>query len=188
MIQHLEYYIGENIILAGDFNINIETNHNYHYYKSLLQLIKLLELTDIWMLKNPHTVRFTRREKTRYGFKQTRIDFFLISCGFQYYINKVDILLPSIKSDHSLLQISIHLENKQKQGKGFWKLNSSLLQDEKYIAFMKSVIEEAIYDSKYLNDLSLSWDFIKSKLRIETITFSINKKSMNLKIVQIKNY
>ena len=118
LIQHLEHYIGENIILAGDFNINIENTHNCHYYKSLLQLIELLDLTDIWRLKNPHTVRYTRREKTRYGFKQTRIDFFLISCGLEYYINKVDIL-PSIKSDHSLLQISIHLENKQKQGKGF---------------------------------------------------------------------
>ena len=117
LIQHLEHYIGENIILAGDFNINIENTHNAPYYNSLLQLIELLDLTDIWRLKNLHSVRFTRREKTRYGFKQTRIHF-LISCGFKYYTNKVDIL-TSIKSDHSLLQISIHLENKQKQEKGF---------------------------------------------------------------------
>ena len=91
LIQRLEH---------GDININIESTHNCHYYKSLIQLIELLDLTDIWRLKNPHTVRFRRREKTLYGFKQTRIDFFLISCGLEYYINKVDIL-PSIKSDHS---------------------------------------------------------------------------------------
>ena len=118
LTQQLEHYIGENIILAGDFNINIENTHNSHYYKSLLQLIEHLDITDIWRLKNPHTVRFTRRANICYGFKQTRIDIFLTSCGLEYYFNKVD-MLPSIKSDHSLLQISIHLENKQKQGKGF---------------------------------------------------------------------
>ena len=41
---------------------------------------------------------------------------------------------------------------------------------------MKSVIEEAINDSKNLNDQSLTWDFIKCKIRTETITFSINNK------------
>ena len=73
--DNLEQYVGENIVLAGDFDINIENIHTSRYYKSLSQLTELLDLTDIWRLKNPHTVRFTRREKTCFIFKQTRIDF-----------------------------------------------------------------------------------------------------------------
>ena len=33
LTQHLEHYIGENILLAGDFNIKIGNTHNCHFIR-----------------------------------------------------------------------------------------------------------------------------------------------------------
>ena len=64
---------------------------------------------DVWRVKNPDTVRYTQREKTRSGLNQSRIDFFLISENMEYVTNRIDIS-PSIRSDHSLLVLGISLE------------------------------------------------------------------------------
>ena len=62
---------------------------------------------------------------------QSRIDFFLISCHLEFLVRSVDIV-PSIKSDHSLLTLSLVSNIDHPRGKGLWKFNSSLLYDEDY--------------------------------------------------------
>ena len=131
--------------------------------------METLDVVDIWRIKHPNTIRYTRHENTHFGFKQSRIDFFIISCSLEYSVDKVDIL-PGVKSDHSLLTLSVTLEKEQKWGRGLWKLNVSLLTDTSYINFIKSVIQEAINDSKNLSDNYMIWDFIKCRIRTETIT------------------
>ena len=111
----------------------------------------MFNVIDIWRLKHPNKLRYTWREKTRYGFTQSRIDYVLISCHLQYFTQHVDIL-PSIKSDHGLLKLMPKLKNEGKRGRGIWKLNTSLLLDDNYISHMKSPILKAIEDSKYLQN------------------------------------
>ena len=41
-----------------------------------------------------------------YGFSQSRIDFLLISCLLEYY-TEITKILPGIKSDYSLLKLSL---------------------------------------------------------------------------------
>ena len=103
----LQNYVGENIIIGGDLNINLDTvqqsivsSENLGYAKILHQIVESLNVDDIWRIKNPESVHFTQREQTRFGLKQSRIDFFLVSQNMQYLIKKADIL-PSIRSDHS---------------------------------------------------------------------------------------
>ena len=107
------------------------SSHTVTYSDCLIQLFHTLDLIDIWRLRHPSTNRYTRREKTRFGVKQTRIDSFMVSCHMEYETHIVDIL-PSIKSDHSLLKYAFVLEGEQKRGKGLWKLNTSLLLDSDY--------------------------------------------------------
>ena len=85
-------------------------------------------------------------------------------------------IIPSIKSDHSLLKVSLCLENEPKRGRGLWKLNVSLLTDSQYVKHMKTVLKDAIKDSNNLVDVGLKWDYIKCRIRTELITFSINKR------------
>ena len=142
----LENYIGHNIILGGDLNMNLDTlSSNYNpsgstYSDYMVMLLESLNLIDIWRLRNPKTLRYTRRERTRYGYSQSRLDYFLISCHLQSNIKLVDIL-PSIKSDHSLLQITTMLENEPKRGKSLWKLNTGMLTDPGYISLLKDAIK-----------------------------------------------
>ena len=55
-------------------------------------------------------------------------------------------ILPTLKSDHSLLKLTILLENQAKPGRGLWKINTSLLQDDNYIKLIKSTTQEGRLD------------------------------------------
>ena len=130
-LKQLECYAGSNVIIGGDFNICLDdvcdgTTRSVSFRNSLTQLDKLLDIADIWRIQHPSTKQYTRREKTTFGIKQTRIDYFLIT-------TKSVEILPSIKSDHSLLKLSLWLEGAAKQGRGWWKMNTSLLSDNEYI-------------------------------------------------------
>ena len=129
--------IGHNVVIGGDFNKNIEslksiiTNpHDHSYCNYLYKLCDTIDLVDIWKLHNPESVRYTRREKTKYGLAQSRIYFFLISSNLQ------------LKSDHSLLQICLFLEDQPKRGKGLWKMNTKLLGNDDFINLIKTTIRE----------------------------------------------
>ena len=60
---------------------------------------------DIWRVRNLTDKRFTWRQKT--PIIQRRLDFWLINDGLQDDIVSADII-PSIKSDHSAITLSIN--------------------------------------------------------------------------------
>ena len=124
LLRALQNYVQENIIIGGDLNIildkvqqDVSLSKNMGYANKLQQLIELLNVVDVCRVKNLDTVRYTRREKSRFGLNQSRIDFFLISENMEYVTNRIDIL-PSTRSDHSLLVLGISLEKEHKGGKG----------------------------------------------------------------------
>ena len=67
-----------------------------------------------------------------------RLDFWLVSNGMQEDIENVDIV-PSIKSDHSAIVLSITGLENQSRGPSFWKLNSSLLEDKEYGSLINDI-------------------------------------------------
>ena len=183
----LEGYTGQNIIIGGDLNTrfdDIDTTRTHDLDKSynglITKLMHNLNIVDIWRLRHPDTKRYTRREKTRFGFSQSRIDYFLASCQLEYVIVSTDIL-PSIKSDHSLLRLSVLLNKEQPRGKGLWKFNTSLLYDPVYVTLIKETIKRSIDDCSNLSDKTISWDFIKCRVRSETISYCINKSKATKK-------
>ena len=79
----LQKYVGENIVLGGDRNLYLDvakTNpnlcQNSGYSKQLTSLMDELNLVHIWRVKYADGKRFTRWEKHRFGFSQSRLDFF----------------------------------------------------------------------------------------------------------------
>ena len=103
-----------------------------------------------------------------------RIDYFLVISHLEYVIETADIL-PGLKSDHSLLKLTILSENQPKRGRGLWKLNTSLLQDDNYIKLIKSTMQEGRLDIPNLSAKHVAWDYIKCQIRTESISFSIRK-------------
>ena len=177
--HHLEEFAQENVVIAGDFNCALSSRDKKGgnpvskktlVIKEIERLSNLYNLTDIWRNLNPYTDRFTWRNKS---FKiQCRLDFFLISKDLINDVQSCSIL-NAPESDHSA--ITLHLrskELKQHKGPGFWKFNSSLLEDEVYINKLRENI--ILFKNKYfdLDDLGLKWDLIKMEIRGFTIKYS----------------
>ena len=49
---------------------------------------------------------------------------------------------PSIKSDHSMLKVSLLSNKDHDRDKGLWKFNADLLKDNNYIVLIKDTIKK----------------------------------------------
>ena len=87
-----------------------------------------------------------------------------ISNGLHEFASTTEILTP-ISTDHSPVFFSLSQEKGNIRNKGFWKFNSSLITDQKYINEIKDSIRN--FDTK--NDCNFSrqlkWKFFKYKIR-----------------------
>ena len=135
----------QNLIIGGDFNTFLNSdldkyggrNENIsNYAKQIIEFNIEFNLIDIWRVLNPDKKRYTWRGHTRSGHVFSRLDFWLISTHLVYNVIETDIY-PSIKTDHSLISISMEIENSVKAGRGFWKFNSDLLRDAQYVKKLK---------------------------------------------------
>ena len=74
------------------------------------------------------------------------------------------------------MQINLIAEEfKHNKGPGFWKFNSSLLEDNRYVSQLRENILE--FKSKYetVEDLGLRWDLIKMEIRGFTVKYTTIK-------------
>lgn len=71
-------------------------------------------------------------------------------------------ILAGLKTDHSLITLSISLHSNHK-GRDFWKLNTSVLTDTDYIDMIKLTIDQT--QKEYRNDdtvnPTLLWEMMK---------------------------
>lgn len=190
--ERLTQYIHQDIMLGGDFNVCLNPSMDKkggvdesrsNIAKELTSFQEEFQLTEIWRYKHPNLRRFTRRERTSVGYVQSRLDFWLISLNLQYVIRKVDIL-PGRRSDHSLVSMEWEIQSAFKRGRGFWKLNTSLLRDEHYQDRIKECINEIMVKYSETEDKRLLWDVIKCDIRAETISYAAFKSKNNKKIEQ----
>lgn len=124
-------------------------------------------MTDVWRTLNPELERYTWRQKT---------PIILISIGLLNVVNNVDIIY-GYKSDHSF-KIE---KNSFARGRGFFKLNTSLLLDKDYVELIRQFFNtktKNIYDEQNLNS-NLKWEMIKSDIRGETIKYSSKISKIN---------
>ena len=121
--------------------IKKEEAQNYRIQKfreKLKSFIDRNNLTDVRRTLNPELERYTWRQKTPNI--QCRLDFFLISIGLLNVVNNVDIIY-GYKSDHSFISVEIE-KNSFARGKGFFKLNTSLLLDKDYVELIRKLIQK----------------------------------------------
>ena len=169
-------------IIGGDFNciLNNEIDKKggtaQHANKKNQGFIKTWmeekHLVDIWRQMHPYLRRFTyHQQRPQPVF--TRLDFFLISQGMTGFIDASNIL-PGYCTDHSMITITLKLLN-HPRGRGFWKLNSSLLNDPEYIGKIKETITETCNANQEVND-QIKWELVKYKIRQESIKYASFKK------------
>ena len=166
-------------IIAGDYNIALNPKLDRWKPKNLkpspaavklLNLCEMYNLVDIWRLRNPTAKRFTWRRKN--PLQQSRIDLFCISDTLAYETSTTDIN-PGFCSDHSIITLHIKDTESQKRGRGYWKLNNSLLKDKEYIQLINTALNN--YREDVTIDPRLEWDVIKMIVRRETVRHSIHR-------------
>ena len=184
MFDHLRDFKCEEIIMAGDFNLVLNVDEDKkgglpRTHQNCLKVIKQacedLDLTDVWRTLNPTVHRYTwRRKKPEI---HCRLDFFLISSSLICDTNQADIV-PGYKTDHSMILLKIALHYNPR-GRGFWKLNTSLLQEDEYLRQIKTVIHQTKNEYKSDNPVNptLLWEMIKMKVREKSISYAAAKSS-----------
>ena len=187
------------VLLCGDLNIALDPlkdTYNYSHInnpnarKAVLNLMSDFSLTDVYRDLHPDTHRYTWRRKN--PLKQARLDYYLASNTFLDLIYKCEIL-PGYRTDHSIIKLEISI-TKFQHGKGLWKFNTSLLNNQEYLTLINnSTMDEMfqyalpVYNPDYLkrNELesiqliineNLFLETLLMRLRDETIKFASNLK------------
>ena len=184
--QILEQNNDKNIIIGGDLNtyLNMELDKKggtrdalSKYSNTLVSVMEEFSLIDIWRIRNPQLLQFTRREGTRIGLVQSRLDYFLISSTVTAHVFNCTIN-PGFRSDHSIVNLKLELFDTQKRGKGYWKFNNKLLTDDVYINLIKKEIME-IKKQNFFSNKNTAWEFFKCQIRTITISYCISKAKRN---------
>ena len=140
------------VVICGDWNLVMDYSADTYGYlkennirarKEVLNMIEGLNLIDTWRSENNNSKKFTWVSGKK-PLKMARLDFFLVTPDIHAKINKY-IKSFGYRSDHSLIGIEIDV-NSTERGKGFWKFNSSLLQDVEYVTLVKNEIKNVIED------------------------------------------
>ena len=81
-------------------------------------------------------------------------------------------IFPGFKTDHSMITLNVDLHSNPR-GKGFWKLNTSLLSEMRYVQEIKTAIESTV--NQYKDDTSVNpallWEMIKLTMRWKSISY-----------------
>ena len=119
------------------------------------------DLIDAWRVLNPEISRFTWRQKKPEV--HCRLDFFLVN--HITFCNTVSAdITPGYKTNHSTITLQIWLHSNNR-GRGFWKLNTSFLNDIEYVNRIKLIINQA--KAEYVQDdtvnPNLLWEMVSLK-------------------------
>ena len=181
-------------ILAGDWNVvldnQIDKNGGPKHANKLSRdrlksYINDFALCDIYRESNPSRKAYTRIQSQPYT--ATRLDFFLIDINLRHHIKSTDID-SSVYSDHKIVTITLNL-NFEEWGKGYWKLNSDILLDDKYVALIKQTITDFRLNNPEGHASShILWDSLKCVIRGETIKYcTLKKKILNEKRLSLES-
>ena len=105
-----------------------------------LDIIKDHRLFDLYRHFCPDTRRYTW---CRYKpLKQARLDYVIVSESLIDLVKSVNIKC-GYRTDHSMLEVNI-LQSKFTRGKGVWKFNTNLLQDQAYLELINQCIKDEV--------------------------------------------
>ena len=197
MLETIKDFSDKHIVLAVYFNFFFDASLDLYggkptlEKKSIAKFIELKEkfdLSDIWRIRNPKTKRYTFRQTHVSGLIERRLDYFSISNSMQVSVKNTDII-ASLLTDHSPIKFSYCKYEESNRGRGSWKFNNSLIENEEYVDQMKkfvSVTLNELFNENILND-QVKWEYLKYNIRKYTINFSKKlAKNTNKKIVDLE--
>ena len=176
----------DNIILRGDFSVPLDDKldkkggikeRRQKVQRLIQEIMQSCNLIDIWQIKNPEVQRYTWRQKTENI--KCRLDYWLLNQNLQDMVCHVDIL-TNIRSDHNAIELVIKPLRDNSKGKGYWKINNSILQDAEFIKLITEAKLNWSNEMKEIEDARVKWEFMKYKIRLLCIKYTSEKKKKQL--------
>ncbi len=172
----------DNTIICGDFNCCIgkkdrspDTHLNDMSRTEFSNFVKVNNLIDMFTLNNDNCNGFTYIDK-KVGTK-SRLDYVFVSekCILQKGNCKS---MHAISCDHKAVVANLNFSENIK-GKGYWKLNNSIINDDTYKNGIQHIMNETIIEYKNVKSKRLIWEVFKIKVKEFSIKYSITLKKQN---------
>ena len=162
----------QNLILGGDWNAitckrdcsNIQSDL---VSPALTRLMNNLKFKDTWFLTN-HLVEYTFFRQN-YG---SRLDRLYVK-DLQNSVSDTQNI-PVSWSDHSMIKSTFRLDNVSRPGRGYWKLNCSILKQDVVIENFSERWEWLKSKKSKFNNILEWWNFVKAELKLFFIKSSKN--------------
>ena len=155
------------IVCGGDWNTpqipSVDTRGVSQKQKPLPPLRKFIQtnkLVDVWRKRFPHKKQFTWRQASLGIY--SRLDYWLISSNLCNFVFTTDIR-PALKCDHNAVSLKLKVSSPPR-GKGYWKMNNTLLRDETFQCYIKNLITKVELEYSSENP-QLKWEIFKIKVR-----------------------
>ena len=142
-------------------------------------------LRNAWRLKHPRDRQFTWVSSD--FLIASRLDSFLISRYLCEQVVSCEIH-PCVYPDHDFVYIELDLHSVSQRGRGVWKFNNSLLQDQKFCSSVSDLIDRFVQlRSSFPSDL-IMWDRLKHEIKCFTINYSRERwKQLSLERILLVN-
>ena len=172
----------EHKITIGDYNLTMEidldrkdTYHNNNKARDQVKdMMDQYKLKEIWRTHNPTKQEYSWIKKGQWPIKASRIDFALISAGIDQQVQMIEYI-SSVFTDHRAVYLVIDLQPFQR-GTGYWKFNTSLLQNLEFLEEMRNEIRSTI-QSSVSQSPKKKWEILKKRIKNSAIKFSRNNTS-----------
>ena len=163
-------------VLGGDFNCTLrnedrESNRVYHDNSvDVLTnvIINNFSLYDVWQKNHNGKKGFTFYDKNG---SKSRLDYFLVNTNPRFIIKK-SYIMQTLKADHRCVLLNIKLLKNQR-GKGYWKFNNSLLEDEDFCDKIKECVLYVKNQFSHVQSKRVFWEIMKHYLKKTSIGHSI---------------
>jgi exonuclease III len=147
-------------------------------FPELQEIMSALDLEDIWRVRHPTDRAFTwASSKTQNDrLVRSRIDRWLSSALLSPFIRDASIFdFPLQNLDHKAVTISIADPDMVKPGPGYWKLNTSLLEDHNYRYLIRNELRALLAFKPTYNNPMQWWEMSKKTIKEVSEKFAKKK-------------
>ncbi len=142
-----------------------------------------LNVTDVWRYMNPNKKEFTYIDPS-YRNRNSRIDVLCVCKELEPYMELCEHVNNPCP-DHKAVMISFRCNNRQR-GRGYWKLNVSILSEEKYKDYIRKLIIDTISEYNNTNevDKAMIWELVKIRVKEFTVRYSCARSKHKTNIIK----
>ena len=138
------------------------------------------KLVDVWRNRNEEKKEFSWIKTGSFPIKASRIYFALTSSGLDQHTQTIQYI-SSIKTDHRAVYMVIEIGDIHR-GVGYWKMNTSFLQQPEYIQMINDEIELTI-NSMTQSNPAILWEKLKKRVKEISIKYARNKGNQDSLVI-----